>query len=388
MFLRLIPFALRNARRSPLRTALTVVAVAVSLVAFLLLRSLGAAWTEQVEQTPDNRVVTHHKLGWAKDLPFQYADAIRKFDGVEAAVGVRWAGLKLPGKEGKFFESFAVEGKPFVDMHYELSAPDEQKAAFLGDRRGALVSAQLAEEFGWKAGDRVLFHSRQYPGQWELTVSAIFRSTRHGFANRAIYFHWEYLNEVIPLTNRDRIALVSAQIRDPNQGARLAQAIDIHFDDQHDRTLSQEDKALTAAFTGQFSAILEAMNFVSWLILAVVLLILGNTVAMSVRERTREYGTLRALGFSPKHLASLVVGEATAIGLCGGLLALPVSYPLIQNAFSRFFEETMALPPLEVPPAAATAAVVIGALLGLLAAAVSARQVARQVVVDALRSVD
>ncbi|MFO7177297.1 MAG: FtsX-like permease family protein [Pseudomonadota bacterium] len=385
----LLGVAVRNALRSPLRSALTVVAVAVSLVAFLLLRTLGAAWTEQVEQTPNNRVVSRHKLGWSQNLPVTYGDVIRGLEGVELAVGVRWAGLVVPAKPEAFFESFGVEGRPFVDMHYELAIPEEQKRAFLENRQGAMVSARLAEEFGWKVGDRIVFESFEFPRtKFELTVCAIYESLRHGFAKRTVYFHYEYLNESIPKRLRDRMSLYAAQIRDPSQGARIAKAIDFHFDDQRDRTFSQEDKALNAAFTGQFAAILQAINVVSWLILGVVLLILGNTVTMSVRERVREYGILRAIGFGSHHVTALIVAETATIGLAGGLLALPIAYPLLEKGVSRFFEENMFLPPLAVPRVDALATVALGAVLGLGAAFLAAREVGKRDVVDALRTVD
>ena len=130
--------------RSPLRLVLTVVAVAITLVAFVLLRSLNASWSERVRQTPNNRVVTRHKVGWAQSMPFHYAQVIREVPGVKHAMGARWAGLKLPGDNAVFFDSFAVEAQPFVDMHYEIAAPEEQKRAFVADRQGALVSVQLA----------------------------------------------------------------------------------------------------------------------------------------------------------------------------------------------------------------------------------------------------
>ena len=118
----LFGLALRYVRGALPRAGMTIVAVAACLIAYLLLRTVGRAWTEQVAQTPNNRVVTRHKLGWAKDMPARYAETIRGLPGVETAVGVRWAGLKNPRSPGELLDSFAVEGRPFVAMHYELEA--------------------------------------------------------------------------------------------------------------------------------------------------------------------------------------------------------------------------------------------------------------------------
>ncbi len=131
----------------------------------------------------------------------------------------------------------------------------------------------------------------------------------------------------MPLENRHKIGLISAEIVDPAQGAELAKSIDAHFDEQDDQTFTQEDQALNASFVGMFGALLHAIDIVSVLVLGIVILVVGNTVAMAVRERVQEYGTLRAVGFSPNRLAFLICGEAVVLGGLGGSLAWPWPYP-------------------------------------------------------------
>lgn len=383
----LVRLTVRNARRAPVRAAMTVVAVAITLVAFVLLRTLSKGWTDRIEQTPNNRVVARHKIGWAASLPVRYTDVIRNLPGVKRAMGGTWAGMKLPGEDSAFFPSFAVDARDFVDMHYELSAPNEQKEAFVDSRRGALVSLALAEERGWKVGDQVHFESREYPGTWAVEVSAIVESTRAGFGQRTLWMHWEYLNEILPPEARDQLTLIAAEIHDPTQGARIAKAIDIHFDSESEQTFTQEDKALNTALVGRFGAMLSAMNVVSFLVLGVVVLLLGNTVAMSTRERTREFGTLRAIGFMPVHLAAFVVGEAAALGLASGALGLALGYPLVQGPLSRYLEEEMNVAPLRVGSGDAIASVLLGVLLGAVAAGVPALRTARLSVTQSLAHV-
>jgi putative ABC transport system permease protein len=378
---------LRYLRGSWLRAGLTVLAVAASMVAFLLLRTIDAVWTEQVAQTPSNRVVTRHKLGWQRDLPAYYADAIRGIDGVVSAVGLRWAGLKVPAAERVFFDSFAVEGPEFIEMHYELSAPEKQKRSFLNRRQGALVSAELAQEFGWKVGDKVRFVS-MFQLEFELIISAIFTSSRYGFARRVIYFHLPYLNESLSPDSRDRISFLAAQIRDPRQGARIAKSIDIRLDGKEDRTFSQEDKAVMAALTGRFGAIMQAVQIIALLVLGVVALILGNTVSMSVRERTQQYGTMRALGFAPRHVMALILGEALVMGMAAGALALVIAYPFLQIVVTRYLEENMSFAPLVVSKTLAATAVGLAAAVAFLAAVMPAYQLSKRNVIDLLRHID
>jgi putative ABC transport system permease protein len=378
---------LHNARRSPVRGAMTIVAVAICLVAFLLIRTVSSGWTEQVRETPDNRVVTRHKMGWLGALPIHYVQTIRDFAGVKRAVGASWGGLKLPLDRLVEFESIAVQAQPFVDMHYELKAPAEQKRAFVEDRRGALVSLELAREFGWKPGDIVHFKGSSFAVDVVLTISGIYESARKGFARRAVYFHWEYYNELLPEPEQDKVNIVAAEVVDPTQGARIARAIDIQFDQGTSQTFSQEDQAVNAQLVGEFSGILSALDFVSVLILGIVALVLGNTLAMTLRERRKEYGTLRAIGFLKKHVMAFVLGEAAIIGLVGGLLGLALSVPLVGQAASKYLQQQFQLPPLEISIESALLTVLLGTALGAIASVLPAYQMTREHIVDSLRRV-
>ncbi|HTV23163.1 MAG TPA: ABC transporter permease [Polyangiaceae bacterium] len=378
---------LRNARRSPFRGMLTIVAVAISLVAFILIRAVSSGWTEQVKQTPANRVVTRHKMGWQGTLPVHYVQSVAGLAGVHRVMGARWAGLSLPGDRMVEFESTAVDAEAFSEMHYELKAPPEQKAEFVADRRGAMVSAELARELGWKVGD-ILHFKTQEPGQEVvLTVSAIFESARKGFARRVVYFHWAYWNELQLPGERDRINIVVAEVDDPSQGARTAQSIDMMFDATDASTLSQEDQAVNAQLVGEFSAILTTLDYVSIMILGVVLLIIGNTQAMAVRERRKEYGTLRAIGFPTRDVMLVVLGESVALGLVAGSAGLLISYPLVTRAASQYLEETLRLAPLEISPTLALVTLCIGGVLGALGAVFPAYRLSRIQIVEALAHV-
>ncbi len=380
--------SLRSARRAPLRAAMTVLAVAISLVAFLLLRAISAGYTEQVAETPNNRVVSRHKVGWDQSLPVHYAEEVRSMPGIKTAMGGQWTEMKYPADEKLFFFVTAVEAAPFAEMHYELEAPPEQKQAWVENRRGAMVSLELAEEVGWKLGDTIHLEGRTLPGTWDLEVSCIFESQRHGFAHRDIWMHWQFYSEGLPEEERNKINIISAEISDPAQGANLARAIDIHFDNRDNQTLTQEDQALNASFVGMFGALLHGIDVVSLLVLGITMLLIGNTVAMGVRERTHEYGILRAIGFMPRHVAGFVLGEACVLGFAGGVLGLLLSFPLIETAVSRFLEEEMQFLPLEVPMDAAVIAVLLGGVLGAVAASLPAYRAGKLLVVDSLRHID
>jgi hypothetical protein len=182
----------RNFGRSPLRTGMTVMTVAIMLAAFIFPRALVEAQEARVRQSPNDRVNTRPKQGWNATLPLGYAEQIREMAGVRYVAASRVAALRLPGKDKVFFASRATEMAPYLAMVDELETPAEQQQAFLADERSALVTRALATEQGWKLGDRVVFDSRALPGQWEVTIAAIGRSLREGFAERQIWLHYGF----------------------------------------------------------------------------------------------------------------------------------------------------------------------------------------------------
>jgi putative ABC transport system permease protein len=377
----------RNLRRSPLRAAMTVLTVAIMLSAFIFPRALVEAQEENVRQTPNNRVVTRAKLGWTGWMPKGYADRVREVPGVRHACANRWANFKLPGQEKKFFAAFGWDEVPCIAMHSELVAPEEQKQAFLADEHGAFVGDELAKEFGWKLGDRVIFESRQFPGTWELNISGIYHSVREGFGQRSLWLHYDFLNRGLPREEQDRVAFISAEVVEPNQGGHIAKQIDAAFEATPFATLSLEDRVLAQANLGNFQAILTALDVVSYLILVVVMTIVGNTVAMNVRERTHEYGVMRAIGFGARALCALVLGEAVLLGMLGAGLGLGISYPLFEGVVSRVLQEAMNFPPIVIPRRVAWLALSLGAVLSLLSGLMPMLRVSQLRVTDALRRI-
>jgi putative ABC transport system permease protein len=318
-------------------------------------------------------------------MPVHYRAEIAALGGIKQAIGARWAELRAPGHESTYADVTAVHAKTFVDMHYELVAPPEQKAAFANNRRGLWASKAVARDFGWQVGDNVFLKDVAFGGQIEFEVSGLFESARHGFAQRSVWIHWEYYNEALPATEQDKIHIVSAEVFDPARSATLAKAVDVHFDSRDIQTFTQDDQALHASLVGMAGALLRAMDVVSVLIMGIVVLIIGNTVAMAVRERTPEYAVLRALGFGGWQLSALVSLEAILLGVLGGGLGVLLAYPLVESGLTRYLTETMDMAPLEVPHQASLAALGSSAVLALLAAALPAYRTTRLEVCEALR---
>jgi putative ABC transport system permease protein len=385
----LVSIAVKNTRRNMFRTVLTVVGVAVAMLAFLLLRTVLSAWLVGVEYSAQDRIATRHKVTFVMQLPKRYYEDVKQVPGVEAVTWMNWFGAHLPGKEDQFFGNMSVDPKSFLDVYNEILLPEDQKQNWFEDRRGAIVGATLARNFGWKVGDKVTLEGSIYPGMWEFNIDGIYTATRKSIDQSSFFFHWDYMNEGAPAPMREQIGWLASRVPNAAQAATVSKRIDALFDPRDVQTLSMSERAMNTSFLGMMSTLLNAMNIVSIVILLIMMLILGNTIAMGVRERTKEYGVLRAIGFMPGHVTAFVLGEASVLGLMGGLVGVGLGVPLINQGVGRFMEENFTgfFPYFRVMPKDATIAIVLSVLLALVAAAIPAYQASRLRVVDALRKV-
>jgi putative ABC transport system permease protein len=381
--------ALKNTRRNLFRSTLTVLGVAVAMLAFLLLRTVLSAWLVSVEYSAKDRLATRHKVTFIMTLPKRYVEDVRGVKGVEAVTWFNWFGGKVPGREDQFFGTVATDPESFFRVYDEASVPEAQKQAFLQDRRGALVGAVIARQHGWKVGDRVTLEGTIYPGKWEFIVDGIYTAKRRSLDESTFYFHWDLLNQSVPLVQQEQVGWISSKVPKARDAAMVAKHIDAMFEPRDIQTLSMSERAMNTSFLGMVSTLLDAIEIVSGVILLIMMLILGNTIAMGVRERTQEYGVLRAIGFLPRHLSWFVLGEATAIGLAGGVMAVCVGIPLINGGVGRYLEENMTgfFPYFRVAERDVVIALVLSVVLASLAALIPAYQAGKLQVTDALRKV-
>lgn len=379
----------RNVWRNRLRALLTVVGIGIAVMAFVLLRTVLSAWTIGVESAAKDRLGTRNKVTFVMPLPKRYEQAMRQVPGVVETCYANWFGAKNPQFDREFFASMAVETKTFFTVFDELTVPPADKEAWMNNRRGAIVGDVLAKKFGWKVGDTVMLQGSIFPGDWQFQISGIYGSTRKVVDRSSFFFHWDYLNESLPpgSDRRDQIGWVTTRIADPAQGGAISQAIDKLFDDQEMQTLTMSEKAMNLSFLGMVSAVLRAIDLVSIVILVIMGLILGNTIAMSTRERTREFGVMRAIGFLPHHIGLAVLVEAVVVGGLGGAFGLVISYPLVERGMGRFIEENMGayFPYFRIENSTALLAIGLAILLGLLAGVLPALRAARLHIIDALR---
>lgn len=387
----LLGLAARNLARNKLRSTLTIAGTAVAVLAFVLLRTVVASWTSAQDSADASRVVTRHKVTFVMSLPKNYVEKIRGIPGVKNATWANWFGGKDPRPqfEHEFFATLACDPKTQLEIYPELGLTQQEKDNWLADKQGAIVGATLAKKLGYKVGDEVPITSQIYPGPWKFHISGIYHATKKSIDNSTIFFHWDYLNDGMPARMQDKVGWVVSRIEPGLNSADVAKKIDQVFDEQDTQTLSQDEGTFQHSFLAMMSAVLKAMNVVSLVILGIMMLILGNTVAMGARERTSEYGVLRAIGFLPGDIAMLVIGEAATLGIAGGAAGLALGVPFVNYGMGRWIEENMGgmFPYFRVAVPTAVAAMVLAVTLGLLAGVLPAWRSSKLKVVDALRRV-
>jgi putative ABC transport system permease protein len=381
--------AIRNLTRNRFRVGLTVVGVSIAIVAFLLLRTVNWAWTSAGAFAAKDRVVTRHKVTFVMSLPKRYVADVSQAPHVTQTTWANWFGAKDPKHDHEFFSTLAVDGATYFKVYSELNVPPDQLATFQHDKQGAIVGDVLAKKLGWKVGDKVPLESGIYPGDWAFNIDGIYQATGRSVDRSTLLFHWDYMNDALPEARRDQVGWIVSRVDDPGHAADVGIALDKIFDSRETPTLSQDEHSFNTSFLAMFASIIRAMDIVSAVVLVIMTLILGNTIAMGARERTSEYGVLRAIGFLPGHVALWVVAESFVMGIIGGTLGAMLAWPFINLLIGKVIEENMGqyFPYFHLEPAAVVMGVSLAAFLGAAAAALPAWQASKMHVVDAVRRV-
>jgi putative ABC transport system permease protein len=376
----------KNAFRNRFRTLLTVLGMAVAVLAFVFLRTVVDVWNSGLTAAAEDRLVTRHKVSITMWMPRSYHDRIANSAPNVSAVGyANWAGNTYPKDERAFFANFAVDEK-YLEVYPEIVVPPDQLAAYNADPAGAIVGETLAAKYGWKIGDRITLTGTIYPGDWQFNVRALYTTTNRAIDKSSFLFHWKYLNDGVPEVMREKIGWFVIRVKDPSKGAAVAQSIDKMFDSSEAETLTESERAFNLSFLSMYSAIFTAMDVVSLVILLIMAMIVGNTIAMGVRERTHEYGVLRAIGYTPRHLIVFVFGESLIVSAIGGALGLLIAWPMV-NFFGKFIEDNLGsfFPYFAIVPSTVVFAAILSLAVGMVSAVIPAWSASRLKVTLALR---
>ncbi len=387
----LATYARRNLFRRRGRTILTISAVVVAVLIFSLIRTAVVAWNAGADAAATDRLATRHKISITMQLPKRYIDELRQIPEVKAATWANWFGAKDPKERIPFFAGFAVDHNTWFDVTDEMQVPADQLATWKQTPNGAILGDQLAKALDVQVGSKLVITSDIYPGDWEFQVVGIYTALRKSIDRNTLVFRWDFLsNDPRAAFSKDTIGWTVSRITDATRSAEISRQIDARFETQDDQTLTMSERAFQLSFLGAFSAILKAFDLVSLVILLIMTMILANTIAMSVRERTHEYGVLRAIGFPPGHILGFILGEALLVSVVGGLIGVGLVVLLINHGLGPAVEENMSgfFPYFRTPASVLVTALGAAAVLGVVAGAIPAIRASRLKVTDALRRVD
>lgn len=338
----LIKLIFRNAFRHKLRSFLTIVGVAVAVLAFGLLRTLVGLWYLGVESSSATRLVTRNAISLVFPLPLSYKDRIRQIPGVSQVSWGSWFG-GVYIEEKNFFPNFAVEPQSYLQLYPEFILPPEEQSAFLHDRKGAVAGRKLAAKYGWQVGDSISLRGTIYPGQWELVLRGIYRGAQKNTDENQLFFHWDYLNETMRKTvprRADQVGFYMVGVTRPELAAEVSESVDAVFKNSLAETLTETERAFQMGFVSMTEAIMIAIQMVSYVVIVIIMVVAANTMAMTARERIAEYATMKALGFRFRHIAVIILGESLLVSLLGGALGVILTFPaahLIETELSQFF---------------------------------------------------
>jgi len=373
----------RNAFRHTLRTLLTVFGVAVAVLAFGLLRTVVDAWYAGVSAAAANRLIIRNAISLTFFLPIAYMEKIRAIDGVQALSHMTWfGGIYIDRKN--FFANFAVEGKSFLDLYPEFILAEDQKDAFMKDRKGCVVGRGLARRFGWKVGDGITLQGTIFRGDWPMTVRAIYSGRDRTVDENQLFFHWDYLNERLKAASHRRAnqaGIFVIEIADPDSASAVAGAVDAVFKNSLAETLTETERAFQLGFVSMSEAILMAIRLVSFLIIGIIMAVAANTMIMSVRERMHEFAVFKTLGFGAARLGGLILGESLVICAAGGALGIAGTFPALR-ILARYVSNVF--PVLDVTATTLSYDVLAVLAVALIAAIFPIRRVITVRIVDAL----
>ena len=383
----LFKLLIRNTLRHKLRSLLTLVGIAVAVMAFALLRTVVTAWYAGVEASAANRLITRHAVSFVFPLPLAYRDRIAQVPGVNEVTYASWFSGVYIDKD-QFFARLAVDSETFFDVYPEFLIERDQFETFKRERNACIIGIEIADRYNLEIGDIMLLEGDIFPGQWEFVVRGIYRPRDQTTDPASMMFHYRYLEERARQDSPERsgeIGWYIVRIDDPDSSAEVSQEIDKMFANSRAETKTETERAFQQSFLSAASAVITALNIMSFVIIGIILLVLANTMIMSARERTHEFAVLKALGFSAGQLFFLIAGEALILSILGSAVGLLVTVPAVEG-FQAALPKGW-FPVFYIKPETVIVGCVAALLVGLAASLIPLRRVLSTRIVEGLRHV-
>jgi putative ABC transport system permease protein len=374
-----------NLFRKKVRLILTVGSFAVALFLFSFLAVVKGAFGRGADIAGADRLVIINRISIIQPLPLAYRDKMLRIPGVKAVTHNNWFG-GVYQEEKNFFPQFAIDVENQRTVLPELVVPDDQWANFVKDRTGAIAGAKTAKRFGWKVGDRIPIKNALFGSAavWEFTLDGIYHSDKVGGDESQFWFQWDFFEERMPQSFKGNVGWYVLKLDNPDDAPRVGKAIDDMFSNSSFETKTETESQFAAGWVKQFGNIEFLILAIGTVVFFTLLLVTGNTMAISVRERIGELATLKAIGFRDRRILYFVLAEALTISFVGGLLGLglaALAIPVLAAALNGL------LPTLILSPAILSVGLATALLVGIISGLLPGIGAMRMRVVNALRRV-
>ena len=373
-----------NLKRKKLRTTLTVLSIFVAFLLFAFLFAIKEAFTAGVRIADADRLIVRHKVSLIQTLPVSYAQRLASLAGIDAVVHMTWFG-GIYQEPKNFFANMPVEPEKFYDLFPEFTLSPEAKEKWGKTRNGAIIGRALADRFQWKVGDRVpltspIWGEPEGESVWDFEVCGIFDTSKKGADTSGLYFRYDFFDES-RTKGKGEVGWYTVRVQNADEAGAVAAKIDAEFANSPFETKAEPEGAFAAGFAQQIGDIGAIMIAVLSAVFFTILLVAGNTMSQSVRERTEELGVLKAMGFTNGLILVLVLAESCVIAMLGGLVGLGLAWGLLQAGNPA----PALLPVFYVPDQALIIGFVMVIALGIISGAMPALAAVRLRTAEALR---
>jgi putative ABC transport system permease protein len=377
-------FIVRNTFRNKRRSLLTMVSISFSLLLLTLMICIWRSfYVDQVAPEAARRLITRDRVSLAFFLPAFYRDKIRSVPGVTAVAPLTWFGGRyIDDRPNHFFANLATDPDEYLKVASDKIVPPDQLKAWQQDRTGALVDVTLADKYHWKIGDKITLQGTIFEFNPELTIRAIYHRDP---PQNALYFNAKYLEEAVPWF-KGQAGWYAAQIDSADDVGTASHTIDDMFRNSPLQTKTESEKAFQLGFVATLGNVKAFILGICGAVVFAIMLVSANTMAMSVRSRTREVAVLKTLGFTQQGVLSIFVSESIALSLAGGALGVLIAIPVIGGLTHGFLGLGIPLD-MKVTFATATISILAAVTLGLVSGYLPAYRASRMNIVEALRHI-
>ena len=371
----------KNIVRNKRRTLLTISSLVVSLFLIISLATILTEFDRGTDEASPLRLVSRHAVSLGFVIPMAHLQKIKTVPGVKEAMPFSWFG-GIYIDERNFFANFAVDAPKLRQVIPEIKMSDADWQTFINDRQGAIVGAKLVKLHGFRPGQRVTLKSPIY----NQSVEFIIRGVYTGSDEKTLYFHHEYLNELLPDWAKDQVSTFSIMANSAEDVPRISQAIDSLFVNSDAPTKTESEREFALSFQTMMGGVKQFLYGIMAAITFSLLLVMGNTMAMTVRERTREVGTLKAIGFQRGTITALFLGEALLVACIGAGIGIAAAALVFRSVDLSLYIPNF----ISFVPTGQTliAAFVLSIVVGLVSVIYSAYRVSGLTIAEALRSTE